>query len=161
MLAAFIISAAVMSSSPHIDPIEAALQFQKHVTEYELPAPPPPPTPSVDERVAQATDSSRSSSRNATALPALLQTIRENESHGNYAAYSPTGCSDSNGTFSCGGAYQLTEQYASGWAAEAGYSGMSSQAQTWPPTTQDAVAKYKFYATNPDGALWCDWTDYC
>lgn len=92
-------------------------------------------------------------------LPPLLLLIRDHESGGNYRAYNPTGCSDENGVWSCGGAFQLSEQYASGWAVEAGFPGMSSQAQTWPRSTQDAVALFKFNAT--DGQLWCAWTDYC
>jgi hypothetical protein len=95
----------------------------------------------------------------ASSLPDGLLYIRSQESGGNYTAYNPTGCSDENGTFSCGGAYQLSEQYASAWAAEAGYPGMSSQAQIWPRDVQDAVALYKYERTG--GGLWCDWTDYC
>lgn len=88
-------------------------------------------------------------------LPELLLTIRSNESGGNYQAYNPSGCEG----YGCGGAYQLHAKYAAGWAAEAGYGGMSSQAQNWPVHIQDAVALYKFNATGGD--LWCNWTDYC
>ena len=110
------------------------------------------------ERVISITAPSRSA-RSAT--PALLLTIKEHESHGDYRAYSATGCSDENGTFSCGGAYQLSEQYATVWAARAGYPHMSNQAQTWPPATQDAVALHLFNSTNPPGYHWCHWTTYC
>jgi hypothetical protein len=88
-------------------------------------------------------------------LPGLLLTIRAHESGGNYSAYNAAGCEG----YGCGGAYQLHAQYASGWAAEAGYSGMSSNAADWPVEVQDAVALYKFNQTN--GGLWCDWVDYC
>jgi hypothetical protein len=91
----------------------------------------------------------------ATGLPAGLLLIRHHESRGDYTAYNPTGCEG----YGCGGAYQLHAKYAATWAAEAGFDGMSSQAQDWPPATQDAVALYKYNAT--DGRLWCDWTDYC
>lgn len=91
----------------------------------------------------------------AGGLPPLLLLIRDHESGGNYQAFNPTGCEG----YGCGGAYQLHAKYAAGWAAEAGYPGMSSQAQTWPPQIQDAVALFKFNATG--GRLWCDWTDYC
>ena len=90
-------------------------------------------------------------------LPELLLFIRSHESGGNYSAYNSSGCEG----YGCGGAYQLHARYASSWAASAGYPGMSSNAASWPVSTQDAVAKWLFYSTNPDGAHWCQWTDYC
>ena len=92
-----------------------------------------------------------------SALPPLLLTIRDHESHGSYTAYSPTGCDGA----PCGGAYQLHSWYASEWAARAGYPGMSSNAATWPPATHDAVALHLFHSTPTPGSHWCDWTDYC
>ena len=89
----------------------------------------------------------------ATGLPALLITIRANESGGDYHAYNPTGCLGG-----CYGAYQLTGEYMDDWAREAGYPGYAYPG-FWPPVIQDAVALYKFNQTG--GALWCDWTDYC
>jgi hypothetical protein len=90
-------------------------------------------------------------------LPSLLVTIRANESGGNYAAYNASGCEG----YGCGGAYQLHARYASEWAARSGYPGMSSAAQTWDPAVQDAVALDLFYASNPDGAMWCSFAEYC
>ena len=90
-------------------------------------------------------------------MPALLQAIRSHESGGNYSAYNASGCEG----YGCGGAYQLHAAYASEWAARAGYPGLSGQAQTWAPATQDAVALHLFYSTNPDGAHWCSWVLYC
>lgn len=157
-----------MTQSKQNDPIDAALHYQTYIKTYvdereaaELAAQQEAEQAAEERSIAIQTDVARSSGSGSSELPALLSTIRSNESHGNYSAYSSDGCSDENGTFSCGGAYQLSEQYAAGWAAEAGYPGMSSQAQTWPATTQDKVAIYKFYASNPDGDLWCHWTTYC
>jgi len=93
------------------------------------------------------------------ALPYLMQVINDHESGGNYKAYNPTGCSDKNGTFSCGGRWQLSEQYASGWAAAAGFPGQSSHAETWAPAIQDAVALDLYKKTG--GSLWCNYTSYC
>jgi membrane protein involved in colicin uptake len=90
-------------------------------------------------------------------LPELLLTIRSHESGGSYSAYNGSGCEG----YGCGGAYQLHAKYASGWAASAGYSGMSSNAADWSPEVQDKVALWLFYSTNPDGAHWCNWTTYC
>jgi len=115
--------------------------------------PPPEPEPAVVAPVAAP----QAPPADTGGLPALLLTIRANESGGNYQAFNPTGCEG----YGCGGAYQLHAGYASGWAAEAGYPGLPGNAALWDPATQDAVALYKFYATNPDGALWCSWTDYC
>ena len=103
----------------------------------------PTPTPSPTQKSSSG------------GLPGLLITIRAHESGGNYSAYNGGGCEG----YGCGGAYQLHARYASAWAAEAGFSGMPSNAAQWPPATQDAVALYKFNQTN--GGLWCDWVDYC
>jgi hypothetical protein len=92
-----------------------------------------------------------------SAMPALLELIKLNESHGNYTAVNPTGCDGA----LCGGAYQLHSWYASTWAAQAGYPHMSSDASTWPPAIQDAVARYLFFSTDPPGYHWCQWTSYC
>jgi hypothetical protein len=104
-----------------------------------------------------STSGGGASNTTADGLPPLLQTIRSHESGGNYSAYNAGGCEG----YGCGGAYQLHAAYASEWAARAGYPGLSGQAQTWAPATQDAVALHLFYSTNPDGAHWCNWTDYC
>lgn len=96
-------------------------------------------------------------------LPPIMQIIDDHESTSNgpdqYYAYNPTGCSDQNGTWSCGGRWQLSQQYASTWAANAGFPGMSPNAETWPPGIQDAVAMDLFEKTG--GSLWCNYTDYC
>lgn len=128
-----------------------------------------PPTPRV--AVVRATHSPASNQDRDTAgeahsvapsqgldagdLPPLLLLIRDHESGGDYQAFNPTGCEG----YGCGGAFQLHARYAATWAAEAGFDGLSSQAQTWPPAIQDAVALFKFNATG--GRLWCDWTEYC
>jgi len=134
------------------DPLETALAYRTHLAtvvaeQEELAA----------QRAADAARTTRSTERVAPAgtLPALLLTIRDHESSGDYSAYNADGCEG----YGCGGAYQLHAGYASTWAAEAGYPGMPGNAALWPPATQDAVALYKFNATG--GALWCDWTDYC
>lgn len=90
-------------------------------------------------------------------LPALLALIRDHESGGNYSAYNGGGCEG----YGCGGAYQLHALYAPTWASRAGYPGMSPNAATWPSQVQDAVALNLFHSTNPDGAHWCRWVDYC
>lgn len=95
-------------------------------------------------------------------LPYIMQIIDDHESGDGpeqYRAYNPTGCSDDNGTWSCGGRWQLSQQYASGWAANAGFPGQSSNAETWDPAIQDAVALDLFEKTG--GSLWCNYTDYC
>lgn len=106
---------------------------------------------------SESTDVGTQSGGGSSDLPALLLTIRANESGGNYSAYNASGCEG----YGCGGAFQLHARYASSWASSAGYLGLSGQAQTWDPATQDAVALWLFYSTNPDGSHWCDWTDYC
>lgn len=131
------------------DPLTSALDYAEHVASKA----------DIAERVTASSAPSRST---RSAMPALLSVILQHETlDHDYTAFNPTGCSDENGTFSCGGAYQLSAQYASVWAERAGYSGMSSNAATWPPSTQDAVALELFYSTVPDGAHWCVWTDYC
>jgi hypothetical protein len=107
--------------------------------------------------VASSGDGTNSGSDKSGTLPDLLLFIRSHESGGNYGAYNASGCEG----YGCGGAYQLHAAYAAEWAARAGYPGLSGQAQTWPAATQDAVALHLFYSTNPDGAHWCNWTDYC
>ena len=92
-----------------------------------------------------------------SALPPLLVTIRAHESGGDYTAVNSTGCDGQ----PCGGAYQLHSSYASTWAARAGYPGLSSNAATWPASTQDAVALYLYNSTNPAGWHWCQFTSYC
>jgi hypothetical protein len=112
-----------------------------------------------NERLEAAGDVSRSTRTplGAGDLPPLLALIRSNESGGDYTAYNPTGCEG----YGCGGAYQMHARYASTWADRAGYPGLGGAAQTWAPATQDAVALYLFYSTNPDGAHWCNWATYC
>jgi hypothetical protein len=106
---------------------------------------------------AATRESSGGNSQSGGSLPELLLFIRSHESGGNYSAYNGSGCEG----YGCGGAYQLHARYASSWASSAGYPGLSSNAANWSPSTQDAVAKWLFYSTNPDGAHWCNWTDYC
>lgn len=109
------------------------------------------------ERIAEAEAATRAATRESLGgssdLPALLSTIRSNESGGNYQAYNPSGCLGG-----CYGAYQLTGEYMDDWAIEAGYPNYA-YAGIWPAAVQDAVARYKFDQTG--GSLWCDWTDYC
>ena len=138
------VAAAVAADRSTRDPLP-------EVSPLTTPEPPPPPEPEPVHVTAEPADVVPATG----GLPSLLVTIRAHESGGDYTAYNPTGCEG----YGCGGAYQLHAQYAAGWAAEAGYPGLSSQAQTWPPGVQDAVALYKFNATG--GALWCDWADYC
>jgi hypothetical protein len=141
------------------DPIDAALDYHRHmagvVTEQEQIA----AEQALDERVTAAESVARSTRTpvSTESLPPLLLLIRSNESGGNYSAYNPTGCEG----YGCGGAYQMHGLYAPTWAEQAGYPGLGSNAATWAPSTQDAVALYLFYSTNPDGAHWCNWTDYC
>jgi len=126
----------------HSDPLESALSYHSHMT-------------SVAEREASITSATSRSSRSA--MPALLELIKLHESHGDYTAVNPTGCDGA----LCGGAYQLHSWYASAWAEAAGYPGMSANAATWPPATQDAVALYLYYSTDVDGWHWCQFTTYC
>lgn len=127
------------------DPVTQALEYHSNMT-------------SVAERAADAVSISRHSDRSErSATPALLELIKQHESNGNYRAVNPTGCEGQ----PCGGAYQLHSQYASSWAAQAGYPGLSPRAETWPASTQDAVALHLFLSTDPHGAHWCNWTDYC
>lgn len=129
-------------------------------TSISTPQPTTKSQPTISVTTSQPPQSTQRSG-GSSSLPALLLKIRSCESgpcdskHFSYTAYNPTGCEG----YGCGGAYQLHAEYASGWAAEAGYPGMSSQAQNWPGAIQDAVALYKFNATG--GALWCDWASYC
>jgi len=91
-------------------------------------------------------------------LPALLQLIRSNESGGNYSAYNGSGCEG----YGCFGAYQLHGAYMDDWARSYGAASYASTpANQWPAEVQDRVALGLFYSTNPDGAHWCNWTDYC
>jgi hypothetical protein len=132
------------------DPLDSALDWQQHLASY---------ADRAERTDSIQTGTSRSS---RSALPGLLVTILDHETSGrDYEAYNPTGCSDENGTFSCGGAYQLSAQYATVWGQRAGYPHLPANAATWPPATQDAVAIKLYYSTTPDGAHWCDWTDYC
>lgn len=119
----------------------------------------PEPTAEPEPSEREKAEESVSRSYRETDFPALMITISNHESGGNYRAYNPTGCSDGNGTFSCGGRWQLSAQYASVWAERAGFNNMSSNAETWAPEIQDAVALYLFNETN--GGLWCDYTTYC
>jgi hypothetical protein len=163
MIPELVIATVLMSQPQQNDPFEAALAYQQHLTEYieeteriET---------AIDERTldAQVVSRTNRNATGATSLPSLLLTIRSEESGGgvpgayNYSAYNASGCEG----WGCGGAYQLHAQYASGWAANAGYSGLGSNAAVWPAPVQDAVALNLFYSTNPDGAHWCNWTDYC
>lgn len=149
------------------DPIDAALKYQDHMSAYvdkieeaeaeeaaaqqaELEA------QQQEDRALEAVTVSRSTTR----LPALLITIRANESGGNYTAVNndPDACEG----YGCYGAYQMHGEYMGDWAARYGHPEVvGTPANQWPASTQDDVALGLFYSTNPDGAHWCDWTDYC
>lgn len=162
MIPELVIATVLMSQPQQNDPFEAALAYQNHLTEYieEVKA---AEAEAVEERTLDAQNLARTRSYTTTSLPSLLLTIRSEESGGgvpgayNYSAYNASGCEG----WGCGGAYQLHAQYASVWAERAGYPGLGSNAASWSPSTQDAVALNLFYSTNPDGAHWCNWTDYC
>jgi hypothetical protein len=134
------------------DPLEEAIEYHRTMTTMVE-------EQAQDERLADAETVSRDGRTPLPTgdLPPLLAFIRSNESGGDYAAYNPTGCEG----WGCGGAFQLHAQYASTWAASAGNPGLGSNAAAWAPATQDRVAVWLFYSTNPDGAHWCAWTDYC
>lgn len=160
MIAELALATVLMSSQK--DPLEAALDYHQQiadvVTEQERQA-----EIAAQQALEERTEAAESVARSTRApvstgtLPPLLALIRSNESGGNYAAYNATGCEG----YGCGGAYQMHGLYAPTWAEQAGYPGLGGNAATWSPSTQDAVALYLFYSTNPDGAHWCDWTDYC
>lgn len=98
------------------------------------------------------------SSQGSGSLPQLLLFIRSHESGGNYSAYNGSGCEG----YGCYGAYQLHGAYMDDWARRYGageYAG--TPANQWPASVQDKVALGLFYSTSPDGAHWCNWTDYC
>ena len=106
----------------------------------------------------QVTTTVTSSTPPSSGLPPLLALIRHNESRGDYSAYNASGCEG----YGCYGAYQLHGLYMDDWARRYGaaaYAG--TPANQWPPSVQDKVALGLFYSTNPDGAFWCNWTDYC
>ena len=120
------------------------------------------------EREAEAEAATRAATRESSGgatsqsgssnLPELLLIIRSHESGGNYSAYNGSGCEG----YGCYGAYQMHGAYMDDWARRYGagdYAG--TPANQWPASVQDKVALGLFYSTNPDGAHWCDWTDYC
>lgn len=114
----------------------------------------------AEERALEVETTSRSSSRNAMSgsLPELLAFIRSQESGGNYSAYNGSGCEG----YGCYGAYQMHGAYMDDWARSYGAASYASTpANQWPPAVQDQVALGLYYSTNPDGAHWCNWTDYC
>ncbi len=139
-----VITAAAMLHGGGGDPLDQALEYHDYMSSRA----------DMAERANSITAPSRSV---RSALPPLLLTIRANESGGDYLAVNSMGCDGQ----LCGGAYQLHSSYASQWAADAGYPSMSSNAATWPPATQDAVALYLFNSTNPSGWHWCQFTSYC
>jgi hypothetical protein len=145
--------------SPTSDPIDAALDYHRHMEEVVTEQAQIAAQEALEERTEAADSASRSIRTPVSTgnLPPLLALIRSNESGGNYSAYNPSGCEG----YGCGGAYQMHALYAPTWAEQAGYPGLGGNAATWSPSTQDAVALYLFYSTNPDGAHWCNWTDYC
>jgi hypothetical protein len=146
MIAELAVTAALLT-----DPLEAALEYHDTMgTVAEKSNTPPAPD---QERVEDATAVARGN----RSLPPLLALIRSHESGGNYQAYNPGGCEG----YGCGGAYQLHARYASTWAQRAGFTGLPSNAATWPAATQDAVALDLFYSTTPAGSHWCRWTTYC
>lgn len=136
------------------DPLTSALEYHEHMASSRDMA---------ERSISITRDTGRGATRSSvaggerSALPPLLLSIRAHESGGDYTAVSSTGC---NGA-PCGGAYQLHSWYASEWAARAGYPGMSSNAATWPPATQDAVALHLYYSTSTPGWHWCQFTTYC
>jgi hypothetical protein len=144
------------------DPLTMALTYQQRLDRFveRQEAKAEARREARQERRERASDGfSRGKGRTAPVgdLPALLALIRDHESGGNYSAYNASGCEG----YGCGGAYQLHAAYAPTWAARAGYPGMGSNAATWPAAIQDAVALNLFHSTNPDGAHWCNWTEYC
>lgn len=132
------------------DPLTQALDFTDHVDRVTKAS-----RSDMAERARQTSTTASRSSRSA--LPPLLALIREHESSGDYTAVNPTGCDG----LPCGGAYQLHSSYATIWADQAGYPGLSSNAATWEPATQDAVALHLFYSTKEAGWHWCQFTAYC
>jgi hypothetical protein len=167
--AATLMTWTMVQTPPSDDPLKSALNYHAYLDKYverfeakevrQQERREARQQQALEERTEAAESSARSTRTPASTggLPSLLALIRSNESGGNYAAYNPTGCEG----YGCGGAYQMHARYASIWGEQAGYSGLSSNAATWSPSTQDAVALYLYYSTNPDGAHWCNWTDYC
>lgn len=140
--------------------IQAAVSRSQEREKKPKPKPTPAvtPTPTATPKPSPKPDPSPKEKQvSSSGMPSLLLLIRSHESGGNYSAYNASGCEG----YGCGGAYQLHAKYAATWAARAGYPGLSGQAQNWSPAIQDAVALKLFYSTNPDGAHWCNWTDYC
>jgi len=165
-----ILVASVASSGglAHTDPLEAALEYSvtmeetAEATEVQEAAQLAAAEEAAEQRAEAAQRPTRSEDRSIPApsgsLPSLLLTIRANESGGNYGAINSTGCEG----YGCYGAYQMHGLYADDWARRYGaasYAGTSPN--QWPSGIQDRVALGLFYSTNPDGAHWCNWTDYC
>lgn len=144
---------------PHEREADIQAAVSRSQEREKKPKPKPTPAPTATPTPTATPKPSPKPDKPTGGVPALLQVIIDHESGGNYRAYNPTGCSDQNGTWSCGGKYQLSSQYAAGWAANNGYPGQSSNAAEWAPEVQDAVALALFHKTN--GGLWCNYTSYC
>lgn len=157
MIAELALATVLMHSQK--DPIEATLQYHHQMTEVVTEQAQIAAEQALEERTEAAESFSRSTRTLPPTgdLPPLLAYIRSQESGGDYTEYNPTGCEG----YGCGGAYQMHALYAPTWAERAGYPGLGGNAAVWPPYIQDAVALDLFYSTNPDGAHWCNWVDYC
>lgn len=127
----------------------------------------PKPKPEVTEEPVTVVTKPVTKPKTSNNLPYGLQLVRSCESGPwrdggcgydlslyNYNAINSTGCEGQG----CYGAYQMHASYMSAWAVEAGYS-KYAYVGIWPPEVQDAVALYKWNASN--GRLWCDWASYC
>jgi hypothetical protein len=156
-------SSTIVSHLVDIRTTRTALQDLKAAREAERQAAREAERETADEKAdAQSTETSTQQTQTTPSssggLPALLLTIRANESGGNYAAYNGTGCEG----YGCGGAYQLHLAYADDWAVRYGVGEWASTPpQQWPAEVQDTVALGLFYSTNPDGQVWCAWASYC
>jgi hypothetical protein len=149
------IPAPVPTTQHYDDPISAAVKWPGELEDF---------IQEQRERAARAEAAAREEERSepppssSGSLPDLLLFIRSNESGGDYTAYNPSGCEG----YGCGGAYQMHALYADDWARRYGEGAWAdTPVQQWPLAVQDRVALGLFRSTSPDGAHWCDWTDYC
>jgi hypothetical protein len=173
MIPELLIATVLMTQPQPTDPIDAALDYHHQMHKVVVQQDKAEAKQALEERITDANSLARSTRTPLSTgdLPPLLAYIRSCESGGwsadgtcgadltkyNYSAYNPSGCEG----YGCGGAYQMHARYASVWAARAGYPGLGSNAATWSPKIQDAVALELFYSTNPNGAHWCLWAAYC
>ncbi|MCU0297302.1 MAG: hypothetical protein MUF33_02140 [Candidatus Nanopelagicales bacterium] len=90
----------------------------------------------------------------ALGLPADLVMVCGHESQGNTRAYNPTGC-----VGGCYGLFQMSGEYMSGWAANAGHP--NTAPGHWPTDLQVDVALWMYAQPGGLEAYWCRWTTYC